>query len=53
MAKDGMVARERGKERKREGEREHTLLQFVLYKPELVFLSGRLTLFPQRLSKLP
>lgn len=53
MAKDGMVAGERGNERKTEGGREGKLLQFVLYKSEAVFLSGRLTLFPRRLSKLP
>lgn len=45
---------ERGRRgRRREGTEESALLQFVLYKAEVVFLSGRLTLFPHRLSKLP
>lgn len=33
-----------------EGEKESTLLQFVLYKSEAAFLSRR---FPHKLSKLP
>lgn len=60
MAKDGMMAAEReregkrGKERKKEGGgmKESTLLQFVLYKSEVVFLGGRLTIFPHGLSNL-
>lgn len=49
MAKDGMVAGERESERKTEGGNEGKI---VLYKAEVVFVSGRLTLFPHRLSKL-
>lgn len=37
-------------ERGREREKENTLLPFVLYKSEVVFLSRRLTLFPHTLS---
>lgn len=51
MAKDGMVVAERVKQRKKK--KESTLLQFALYKSEVVFLCGGSTLFPHRLSKLP
>lgn len=39
--------------REREGEKEENkLLQFVLYKSEVVFLSGRLTLFLHRAKQI-
>lgn len=51
MAKDGMVAGEREEDGGLERRRAHSC-KLSNIKAEIVFVSGRLTLFPHRPSKL-